>query len=171
MGRGTKISKGNALCALSHKSRPDSDWALPTHKSDPLSLCQLTMTLGFHVTHTHIYILHIYIESILCLCNLWTLYVILACRLRDQAALNEIKFTKTYRAKITVLFPLLTKPEGSFLCSKESVILTHSDPQEPNPQPHFGSHGLTYYALCCQQVLYWIAEPSTFQAPIEGTQN
>jgi hypothetical protein len=74
-------------------------------------------------------------------------------------------------SKIAVLFPLLMKPEGSFLCSKESVILSHSDPHEPNSQPRFGKHALTNNTLCYQQVLYGIAEPSTVQDPIEGTQN
>ena len=74
---------------------------------------------------------------------MYSVYVILTCQLRKPAALNNIKLTNTYQADITVLFPLLTKPEGSLLCSKESVILPHHEPHEPNPQPNFGNHGLT----------------------------
>ena len=80
-----------------------------------------------------------------------TVCVNLQCWFRDPAALNETKCTNIYRAKITVLFPLLTKPEGSILCSKGSVILPHSDPHEPKPQHHFGSRGLTNYTLCHQK--------------------
>jgi hypothetical protein len=157
-----------------------------------------------------------------------------------------------------VYFSSLAEPEGSFLCSKDSVIRLHSDSQEQNPQLYFGNRGLTttlfarlllkyegtraetrfclsakrtspfksagtsvqstagsrgvrisgsnagytmfrgsvkgtgytlhspfspLLPLSCvtmchyvstglyQQMLYWIAEPSTIQAPIEGTQS
>ena len=63
---------------------------------------------------------------------------------------KEIFISRMHGANIKLwfYFPLLTEPEGSFLCSKESVILLHSDPHEQNPQPHFGNRGLTNYTLC-----------------------
>jgi len=67
---------------------------------------------------------------------------------------------------------LSSKNYGSFPAFDETrrlipVFKRHSDPHEPNPPPHFGNHDLTNYTFCFQQVLYGIAEPSTFQDPIE----